>query len=393
MFNSQPNHSTSGSSPSTPNNRRRTSSFNFFSNLTNTIRNSSSSPNLLINNDNTYHQSNTGIISPNRSRTTSSSSSSRQNNSNQPINNPSRINIIPNNNLNPNLNEDFYYSSTPTEELHPSSIPRSKPDSNGLYSIRLTPFIDHSINTPSLYFQPILRKIEPNSKLSIGRYTEKIKEAAFASSLSLLPIVFKSKVVSRIHAEFYCDFNGNWFIKDCKSSSGTFLNHIRLSSAGVESLNTQLSNGDVLQLGMDFRGGIEDIFRCVKIKIELNKSWQRKPKKFNREIHEKFLNLTTNDDDSTSSECAICLSQLKPCQSIFVSSCSHCWHYKCIRPILVKNYPQFLCPNCRESCDLEADLEEDEDDDQLSSDDELIEDDDRIINNDMNELTDEDIEK
>jgi E3 ubiquitin-protein ligase DMA1/2 len=36
------------------------------------------------------------------------------------------------------------------------------------------------------------------------------------------------------------------------------------------------------------------------------------------------------------------------------------WHYKCIRPILVdpKQYPHFLCPNCRAVADLNAEVEE-----------------------------------
>lgn len=39
------------------------------------------------------------------------------------------------------------------------------------------------------------------------------------------------------------------------------------------------------------------------------------------------------------------------------------WHYKCIRPILNGHtWPNFLCPNCRAVADLEADVEEAEED-------------------------------
>jgi hypothetical protein len=52
----------------------------------------------------------------------------------------------------------------------------------------------------------------------------------------------------------------------------------------------------------------------------------------------------------------------QPCQSLFVAPCSHVWHYKCIRPILNGHtWPNFLCPNCRAVADLEADVEEQED--------------------------------
>jgi E3 ubiquitin-protein ligase DMA1/2 len=35
-----------------------------------------------------------------------------------------------------------------------------------------------------------------------------------------------------------------------------------------------VNDGDVIQLGIDFRGGEEQIFRCVKIRVEANRGWQ-----------------------------------------------------------------------------------------------------------------------
>lgn len=90
---------------------------------------------------------------------------------------------------------------------------------------------------------------------------------------------FKSKVVSRRHCEFWYE-EGKWYIKDVKSSSGTFLNHIRLSPPGQESKPFPVNDGDVVQLGIDFKGGEEMIFRCVKMRLELNRGWQNKLNKF-----------------------------------------------------------------------------------------------------------------
>lgn len=249
-------------------------------------------------------------------------------------------------------------------------------DKDGFYSVRLTPLIDHSSSSSGLYFAPIIRKLKSSSSISIGRYTEKNKSAAHAPQGSSAPIVFKSKVVSRTHALFQCNEEGQWFLKDCKSSSGTFLNHIRLSPASQESTLMPLIDGDVIQLGMDYRGGTEEVYRCVKMRCEFNKSWQRKVNQFNLEIHKKLKNLaiSNNNDEITLnnpigealakdelSECAICLLKLEPCQALFISPCSHSWHYKCIRPIIVKSYPQFYCPNCRSMCDLETDIEDEDD--------------------------------
>jgi pSer/pThr/pTyr-binding forkhead associated (FHA) protein len=93
------------------------------------------------------------------------------------------------------------------------------------------------------------------------------------------PVGFKSKVVSRRHCEFWYD-DGRWYIRDVKSSSGTFLNHIRLSQAGMESRPFVVNDGDIVQLGIDFKGGEEMIFRCVKMRVELNRNWQNKPNTF-----------------------------------------------------------------------------------------------------------------
>lgn len=235
-------------------------------------------------------------------------------------------------------------------------------DKDGCYSVRLTPIIDHLSTNTGLYFSPIIRRIKPTDLISIGRYTEKNKSAAHAPQGSSAPIVFKSKVVSRTHAMFQCNEEGLWFLKDCKSSSGTFLNNIRLSQASQELTLWPLIDGDVVQLGLDYRGGTEEVYRCVKMRCEFNRSWQRKVNQFNLDIHKKLKNLGIESKDAEGtdefSECAICLLKLEPCQALFISPCSHSWHYKCIRPIIIKSYPQFYCPNCRSMCDLETDIED-----------------------------------
>ncbi|OAD07846.1 hypothetical protein MUCCIDRAFT_134153, partial [Mucor lusitanicus CBS 277.49] len=63
---------------------------------------------------------------------------------------------------------------------------------------------------------------------------------------------FKSKVVSRCHCEVWVETDGKLYIRDTKSSSGTFLNHVRLSPAGSESRPVELHDGDIVQLGVDF---------------------------------------------------------------------------------------------------------------------------------------------
>lgn len=145
---------------------------------------------------------------------------------------------------------------------------------------------------------------------------------------SAAAVGFKSKVVSRKHCELWCS-NSQWYIKDVKSSSGTFLNHIRLSQPNVESKPFKVKDGDIVQLGIDFRGGEEMIFRCVKIRIECNRGWQQGLNTFkyvennlvnvlntnnstSKQTHQRLKNLAKSKKDSDSasnygSECSICL--------------------------------------------------------------------------------------
>lgn len=133
----------------------------------------------------------------------------------------------------------------------------------------------------SLNFAPISRTLPTeHSIIRVGRYSEREGiPTANPTTPSDAPVGFKSKVVSRKHCEFSF-IDGQWHIKDVASSSGTFLNHIRLSQPNTESRQFPIKDGDICQLGIDFRGGEEMIFRCVKIRIECNRAWQKKPNLF-----------------------------------------------------------------------------------------------------------------
>ncbi|AAS51493.1 ACR267Cp [Eremothecium gossypii ATCC 10895] len=264
------------------------------------------------------------------------------------------------------LNIELAHDGRTIEQQDENTIKMLK-DKNGLFSLRLTPFIDHSTtNNPGLFFDPIVRTAGPSSQLVIGRYTERVREAIGSLPDHFHPVVFKSKVVSRTHGVFKVDEQGNWYVRDVKSSSGTFLNQMRLAQASVMSKDYPLKDGDILQLGMDFRGGTEEIYRCVKMRVELNKSWKRRANAFNKEALARLRNLQKLTAGLEEEDCSICLCKIKPCQAIFISPCSHSWHYQCIRRLVMTQYPQFICPNCRSSCDLEASLDsEDEEEDEV----------------------------
>ena len=145
------------------------------------------------------------------------------------------------------------------------------------HRIRLVPHLD---SRRSLKFDPISRDVkEGDTPLRIGRFTDR-SGLGIANPPGSNKLAFKSKVVSRAHAEIWSEAGGKFFIRDTKSSSGTFLNHVRLSPANSESRPFELKDGDVLQLGVDYQGGTEDIYKCVKIKVEVNREWQATPNAF-----------------------------------------------------------------------------------------------------------------
>lgn len=62
---------------------------------------------------------------------------------------------------------------------------------------------------------------------------------------------FDSKVLSRQHAEVWADRSGKIWIRDIKSSNGTFVNGSRLSPENRESEPHELQSQDHLELGID----------------------------------------------------------------------------------------------------------------------------------------------
>ncbi|KAI6132396.1 hypothetical protein EV401DRAFT_1917556 [Pisolithus croceorrhizus] len=107
---------------------------------------------------------------------------------------------------------------------------------------------------PALYLYPLNDTFVPkhialigNQRVKIGRQTNAKTVPAERNGY------FDSKVLSRQHAEIWED-GGKIYIKDVKSSNGTFINGERLSPEGVESEPFELKNDDVVEFGIDIIG-------------------------------------------------------------------------------------------------------------------------------------------
>ena len=136
-------------------------------------------------------------------------------------------------------------ASPSASSANPAPAPVSPAASGNKISLRIVPAMDSFSRLP-LRFDPVDRKVDDGEILMVGRHTDRLV------SEHPTAIVFRSKVVSRNHAKMWCS-NGQWFLQDVGSSSGTFLNHIRLSPPNVESTPYAVKDGDIVQLGIDFR--------------------------------------------------------------------------------------------------------------------------------------------
>ncbi|XP_065178588.1 sarcolemmal membrane-associated protein-like isoform X2 [Sycon ciliatum] len=85
--------------------------------------------------------------------------------------------------------------------------------------------------------------VNPSEQMKVGRSVAKVKAATNN-------FIFDCKVLSRNHAVIWLE-DGQFFIKDTKSSNGTFVNSHRLSRTGEESAPVPLRDGDIVQFGVD----------------------------------------------------------------------------------------------------------------------------------------------
>lgn len=307
--------------------------------------------------------------------------------------------------------QSFDLGSSQTHEgrsrTTPSPIPsRESADARPLRSsrvrkVRLAPYIDA---TRTLAFFPAdLDLVEGGARVQIGRFSDRNVSAARTSqsgpatalgertndpnhSVTMYEagsmrqpvmvgenktcVAFQSKVVSRLHAEIWCGEDGKIYLRDTKSSSGTFVNRLRLSPPGVLSHSYEIKDGDIVQFGIDYQGGSEDLFRAVKVRVEIDRDSSIRPTAYGQNMLQQLRGAqkdtaakkaTVLEKEQLMDECCICLLKMRVCQALFIAPCSHMFHYKCIRPILSLHYPGFSCPLCRTFADLEADLEDDTD--------------------------------
>lgn len=104
-----------------------------------------------------------------------------------------------------------------------------------------SPYIILNAHTNSHPFSPRKIYVEGEKEIKVGRSIAKNKVSANNA-------IFDCKVLSRNHAVFwYSEKENKFFLKDTKSSNGTFLNDKKLGQSDYE----EIFSGDILKFGVD----------------------------------------------------------------------------------------------------------------------------------------------
>ncbi|XP_054163484.1 sarcolemmal membrane-associated protein-like [Oppia nitens] len=127
-----------------------------------------------------------------------------------------------------------------------------------------------------------------------GSTPVKVGRAVARSKPSNDNFVFDCKVLSRNHASLWVD-NHKFYLKDTRSSNGTFVNNFRLSPANEESQPREVFSGDIVQFGVDVMENQRKVTHgCIIATLKLYHNDGTEAK-----CQEQHQNYTTNSNYST----------------------------------------------------------------------------------------------
>ncbi|EEB09259.1 FHA domain-containing protein Far10 [Schizosaccharomyces japonicus yFS275] len=113
-------------------------------------------------------------------------------------------------------------------------------------------------------FSPKKVQLEPSQSVKVGRRTNEY------STPQTNNLFFDSKVLSRHHAKIWFDKNTmGVYVRDVKSSNGTFLNGTRLSAENRSSAPYRLNSGDILDFGVDICNDDSIVHKNVSGKVQI----------------------------------------------------------------------------------------------------------------------------
>ncbi|KAF9524321.1 hypothetical protein CPB83DRAFT_861384 [Crepidotus variabilis] len=110
-----------------------------------------------------------------------------------------------------------------------------------------------NIQYPALYLYPLNDTWAPKHITLTSQHTKIGRQTSSKTAPGERNGFFDSKVLSRQHAEVW-EEGSKIYIKDVRSSNGTFINGERLSTEGQESEPFELKSDDIVEFGIDIVG-------------------------------------------------------------------------------------------------------------------------------------------
>ncbi|CAG8563884.1 11407_t:CDS:2, partial [Racocetra persica] len=126
------------------------------------------------------------------------------------------------------------------------------------------------------------------SPIKIGRAINKLTNPTETNGY------YDSKVLSRVHAEIWLE-NGKIYIKDMKSSNGTFVNGQRINYIVNEDEKVELKPSDIVEFGIDIFNDQDKKLLFRKVTASVNFSKQNTK---NSSTKPKFNNGSAKDEDT-----------------------------------------------------------------------------------------------
>ena len=106
------------------------------------------------------------------------------------------------------------------------------------------------------------RNLDLTSVVKVGRAVAKSKPQGDNA-------IFDCKVLSRNHALIWFE-DGKFFLKDTRSSNGTFINNNRLGPANEDSPGKEIHSNDIIQFGVDVVDSTNKVTHgCIILRIKL----------------------------------------------------------------------------------------------------------------------------
>ncbi|XP_037820656.1 sarcolemmal membrane-associated protein [Lucilia sericata] len=160
------------------------------------------------------------------------------------------FNMLDSNQINQNKSDSNLLEGTTTSNT--ATVPAATYDNNGLAKIVL---ICEGNSHP---FQTRTISLTPNVECMVGRLIAKSKASENNA-------IFDCKVLSRKHAVIWYTPDGKFWVKDTKSSNGTFINDNKLGDEEAE-----LHFGDIVKFGVDvLENSRKEVHGCIIACVKL----------------------------------------------------------------------------------------------------------------------------